>query len=93
MNGAQERVIYKRPDGKWANQCAGAAKPTSLHPTQREAIDAAREALAAAGGGEYTVVNNGRGSRFGGIHRALLRAYQRTARPGSDKPVRAYPAS
>ena len=39
----RDRVISQRPDGQWANKRNDADKASSLHKTQREAIDAARE--------------------------------------------------
>ena len=52
----QDRTVYRRPeDDKWVNQRYDAEKPSSVHDTQKEAIDAARENLKNQGGGELTV--------------------------------------
>ena len=50
-----DRTVSQRPDGKWANKQDGASRATSLHKTQRQAIDAAREALKTSGGGEMKI--------------------------------------
>jgi Uncharacterized protein conserved in bacteria (DUF2188) len=50
-----DRTVSQRPDGKWANKKDGANRATSLHNTQRQAIDAAREGLKTSGGGELKV--------------------------------------
>jgi hypothetical protein len=51
----QDRFVSPRPDGTWANQRAGAQKPASVHETQKAAIEAARQNLVNAGGGELIV--------------------------------------
>lgn len=44
------------PSGRqWANTRPGAERATSLHDTQKEAIDAARANLERAGGGELRI--------------------------------------
>jgi hypothetical protein len=55
MSKSQDRVVTKRPDGQWANQRIDADRASSVHQTQREAIDAARENLRHQGGGEVTI--------------------------------------
>lgn len=50
----RDRVVSKRPDGQWANKRNDADKASSLHPTQKEAIQAAKEMLGNQGGGELT---------------------------------------
>ena len=47
-----DRNIFKNKDGKWVNKRQGADQAGSLHDTQREAEDAAREMLKNSGGGE-----------------------------------------
>lgn len=49
------RTISKRDDGQWENKRNDASRATSLHQTQKGAIDAATENLQNAGGGELTV--------------------------------------
>lgn len=50
-----DRTISKRPDGTWGNRKDGADRASSVHDTQREAIDAARGMLKKSGGGELKV--------------------------------------
>ncbi len=47
-----DRNVYPTGDGQWANKRQGADRPASLHDTQREAEDTAREMLRNSGGGE-----------------------------------------
>ncbi len=51
MSG-DDRTVYRRDDGSWANKRDSATRPASLHRTQTEAVRAARENLLNAGGGE-----------------------------------------
>ena len=62
MSKPQDRVVTQRPDGSWANQRNDAGRASSVHDTQRAAIDAARENLRNQGGGEVTV--QGRDGQF-----------------------------
>ena len=54
MSKSQHRIIY-RTDNGWANKRSDAARPTSLHNTQREAYNAAKEILIRQGGGEIPI--------------------------------------
>lgn len=54
MSKPQDRIVSKRPDGQWANKRNDAEKASSLHPTQRDAEQAARQMLQNQGGGELT---------------------------------------
>jgi len=54
MSKDKDRMVYKRPDGKWANERNDSDRASSLHSTQGEAINAAREMLQNQGGGELT---------------------------------------
>lgn len=47
-------MVYKRPDGTWANKRNDAGKASSVHSTQKDAEKAAREMLTNQGGGELT---------------------------------------
>ena len=49
------RNVYRRPDGKWVNKRSGAGKATSLHDTQADAVDTARQNLRNSGGGELSI--------------------------------------
>lgn len=62
MSKPQDRVVAQRPEGTWANQRNDAGRASSLHDTQREAIDAARANLRNQGGGEVTI--QGRDGQF-----------------------------
>jgi len=52
----QDRTVYRRDDGEWANKRSDADKASSLHDTQKEAEVAAREMLRNQGGGELTTM-------------------------------------
>jgi hypothetical protein len=54
MSKGRDRTIYKRDDGQWANKRNDAGKASSVHGTQKEAIDAGRSMLLNQGGGELT---------------------------------------
>lgn len=51
------RTVSLRDDGKWANQRDGGQRATSLHETQKQAADAARQDLKSQGGGELKIKN------------------------------------
>lgn len=55
MSKARDRMISQRPDGIWENKRNDASKASSIHKTQRDAINAARDMLKNQGGGELTV--------------------------------------
>jgi hypothetical protein len=55
MSKPQDRTVSKRPDGTWANERHDADKASSVHNTQKQAIDAAKEMLGNQGGGELVV--------------------------------------
>lgn len=50
------RTVYRRDDGSWANTRNGTERASSLHDTQGEAADVAREMLENQGGGELTII-------------------------------------
>lgn len=56
MSKKQDRTVYRRDDGEWANKRSDADKASSLHDTQKEAEVAAREMLRNQGGGELTTM-------------------------------------
>lgn len=62
MSKDRDRTVYRRPDGKWANKRNDADRASSLHETQRDAIDAARKMLQNQGGGE--LATKGRDGRI-----------------------------
>lgn len=49
------RTVSQREDGTWANQKDGGRRATSLHKTQKQATDAARQNLENQGGGELKI--------------------------------------
>lgn len=51
----QDRMVYQRDDGQWANKRNDADRASSLHHTQKHAIDAARGMLGNQGGGELII--------------------------------------
>lgn len=53
--GKPDRTVSQRPDGTWANKRDGAERASSLHNTQRDAANAARQQLKTSGGGELKV--------------------------------------
>lgn len=55
MTKPQNRMIYRRPDGTWANKRNDADRPASVHNTQQDAINTARDMLKRQGGGELIV--------------------------------------
>jgi len=60
MSKDRDRMVFKRGD-QWVNKRNDASKASSLHPTQREAENAARTMLTNQGGGELTTKGlNGR---------------------------------
>ena len=60
MSKDRDRSVYLK-NGKWHNKRNDAGKASSIHNTQQEAINSAREMLGKQGGGELTVMGlNGR---------------------------------
>lgn len=55
MGKKNSRTVSRRDDGTWANQKDGGSKASSLHDTQKEAAQAAKEMLHNSGGGELKV--------------------------------------
>lgn len=56
MSKKQDRTVFKNDDGNWANKRNNASKASSVHKTQREAEQAARQMLQNQGGGELTTM-------------------------------------
>ena len=54
MSRKNDRTVFRNTDGDWANKKNSADKASSLHSTQKEAEDAARQMLKKQGGGELT---------------------------------------
>lgn len=55
MSKGRDRTVYQRDDGQWVNKRNDAEKASSLHDTQKEAADAAKEMLGNQGGGELSI--------------------------------------
>jgi hypothetical protein len=55
MGKGRDRTVFHRVDGLWENKRNDADRASSLHETQAEAWNAAREMLKNQGGGELTV--------------------------------------
>lgn len=55
MSKGRDRTVYRRSDGRWVNKRNDSDRASSVHDTQRDAIDAARRHLVNQGGGELTV--------------------------------------
>lgn len=72
-----DRTVYRNEDGDWVNKRNDADKASSLHATQREANDAAREMLRNQGGGELTTM---------GIHGVIVS--KDTIAPGNESSTR-----
>ncbi len=54
MSKGRDRMVYKRSDDKWVNKRNDADRASSVHSTQKEAENKAREMLHNQGGGELT---------------------------------------
>lgn len=56
MSKGRDRTVYRRDDGQWVNKRNDADKASSVHDTQGQAEQAAREMLQSQGGGELTTM-------------------------------------
>ena len=59
MAKKNDRFVQQRPDGRWENKRVNTNRATSVHDTQRGAVDAARQNLVNQGGGELNIKNTG----------------------------------
>lgn len=55
MSKGRDRTIFRDENGNWINKRNDADRASSVHDTQKDAIDVAREMLGNQGGGELTV--------------------------------------
>lgn len=55
MSKKTDRTISRKQDGRWENKRNSSDRASSIHDTQKGAIDAANEMLKNQGGGELTV--------------------------------------
>ncbi|HML73158.1 MAG TPA: DUF2188 domain-containing protein [Anaerohalosphaeraceae bacterium] len=49
---SKNRIVYRRDDGQWINKKINSDRASSVHCTQKQANDSAREMLKNQGGGE-----------------------------------------
>lgn len=54
MGKNRDRTVYRR-DGEWINKRNDSERASSVHKTQKEAVDAAREMLGNQVGGELAI--------------------------------------
>jgi hypothetical protein len=54
MSKGRDRTVSRRPNGTWENRRNDAEKASSVHKTQKEAVQAAKGMLRNQGGGELT---------------------------------------
>ena len=54
MSKKQDRTVYRRDDGKWANKRNDSERASTVPDTQAAAEQAARDMLQNQGGGELT---------------------------------------
>lgn len=73
MSNKAGRSVFQRENGDWINKRNDADKAGSIHTTQKEAWDAARQMLHQEGGGELTVM---------GIHGKIVS--KDSISPGND---------
>jgi len=55
MSKDRDRTVYRRNKGKWVNKRNDTNKASSLHETQKDAIESAKSMLKNQGGGELTI--------------------------------------
>ena len=55
MSKGQDRTVFQRGDGKWVNKRNDRDQATSVHDTQADAHNAARDNLKNQGGGEVSI--------------------------------------
>ena len=52
MSKGRDRTVFRRPNGNWVNKRNDANRASSVHSTQKDAEQAARQNLGNQGGGE-----------------------------------------
>lgn len=55
MSKDRDRMVYQKNDGTWANKRDDASRASSVHDTQGEAVNAAKNNLKNQGGGELSI--------------------------------------
>lgn len=56
MSKGRDRTISHRSDGSWENKRNDASRASTLHDTQKDAVEAAKDMLKNQGGGELTIM-------------------------------------
>ncbi len=54
MSKKQDRMVFQTSEGNWANKRNDATRASTVHTTQREAEQVAKQMLKNQGGGELT---------------------------------------
>ena len=54
MTKKRDRIVYRRDNNEWVNKRNDSSRASSVHSTQKEAENSAREMLRNQGGGELT---------------------------------------
>jgi uncharacterized protein YdaU (DUF1376 family) len=57
----RNRTVYRQSDGKWVNKRNDADRASTVHDTQKEAMEKAKEMSSNQGGGEVTVQSTNKG--------------------------------
>lgn len=52
----KDRTVYRRSNGDWVNKRNDSDKASSVHATQKDAENAAKEMIKNQGGGELTII-------------------------------------
>jgi len=55
MEKNRDWIVYRREDGLWAKKISGAKHASSVHYTQEQAENSAREMLRSRGGGKVMI--------------------------------------
>lgn len=50
-----DRMVYRRKDGKWVDKKNSNKKPSSVNNTQKEAYESSKKAIKKDGGGEIII--------------------------------------
>ena len=56
MSKGRDRSVFRRSDGTWANKRNDATRSSTIHNTQKDAEQVARQMLRKQGGGELTTM-------------------------------------
>lgn len=56
MQNKNNRTVFQKASGEWANKKNGNERVSGLYDTQKAAINAAHKQIHAAGGGELTIM-------------------------------------